>query len=169
MARLIKPSKYHRTIDGGELLRRRERKGWSQQQLAEVVSDILNREPISRTYFGQLESEGSDKDWHHEITTEMAEAIDKALSEKNDKCKKVKKYAGWLQRFPEKKKGNNSSMFRLNANIRGRLSKALKQKIKTGHTWDILGYSVRDLAEHLEKQFKKGMSWANYGEWHLTI
>lgn len=65
MARLIKPSKYHRTIDGGELLRRREQRKWSQQELAEHIS-------VSRQFISQLESPGEDGSWHHEITTMLA-------------------------------------------------------------------------------------------------
>jgi hypothetical protein len=34
-------------------------------------------------------------------------------------------------------------------------------------TTDLLGYSTADLRAHLERQFVKGMSWDNYGEWHV--
>lgn len=38
---------------------------------------------------------------------------------------------------------------------------------KEGRTLDILGYSATDLALRMEAQFKAGMSWDNYGEWHI--
>lgn len=38
---------------------------------------------------------------------------------------------------------------------------------KTGKTSDLLEYSGHDLLIHIEIQFKKGMSWDNYGEWHI--
>ena len=38
---------------------------------------------------------------------------------------------------------------------------------KQGHTIDMLGYSALELKEHIEKQFKDGMSWDNHGEWHI--
>lgn len=39
---------------------------------------------------------------------------------------------------------------------------------KRGSSWEaILGYSSAELAAHIERQFTKGMSWNNYGEWHL--
>jgi len=38
---------------------------------------------------------------------------------------------------------------------------------KEGHTIDMLGYSAIQLKEHIEKQFKEGMSWSNYGEWEI--
>jgi len=31
----------------------------------------------------------------------------------------------------------------------------------------LVGYSTVELKQHLEKQFVKGMSWENYGEWHI--
>lgn len=38
---------------------------------------------------------------------------------------------------------------------------------KEGKTIDLLGYSALELKEHLESLFTEGMSWDNYGEWHI--
>lgn len=39
---------------------------------------------------------------------------------------------------------------------------------KNGYHWEnLVGYTIQDLMKHLEKQFKQGMSWENYGEWHI--
>lgn len=38
---------------------------------------------------------------------------------------------------------------------------------KEKHSIDELGYSASELKEHLEKQFTDGMSWDNYGKWHV--
>ncbi len=38
---------------------------------------------------------------------------------------------------------------------------------KTDRTHEVLGYSPAQLREHIEKQFVKGMSWDNYGSWHI--
>lgn len=39
---------------------------------------------------------------------------------------------------------------------------------KEGRSWTkVLGYDVDDLRAHLERQFLKGMSWENMGEWHI--
>lgn len=32
---------------------------------------------------------------------------------------------------------------------------------------DILGYTVEQLRRHIERQFTKGMTWANMGQWHI--
>lgn len=39
---------------------------------------------------------------------------------------------------------------------------------KGGRSWEaIVGYTLAQLVSHLERQFVKGMTWANYGEWHI--
>ena len=40
-------------------------------------------------------------------------------------------------------------------------------KKKEGHTIDLLGYSALELKTHIESLFTDGMSWGNYGEWHV--
>lgn len=39
--------------------------------------------------------------------------------------------------------------------------------VKEDRTIDILGYSPIQLKEHMETLFTTGMSWENYGEWHI--
>lgn len=56
-----------------------------------------------------------------------------------------------------------------------RLHKRMSQQIyiglktgKAGKTWTALtGYSVDELQRHLERQFLKGMTWSNMGDWHI--
>ena len=38
---------------------------------------------------------------------------------------------------------------------------------KCDRTSNLLGYTSLDLKNHMEKLFKDGMSWDNYGEWHI--
>lgn len=38
---------------------------------------------------------------------------------------------------------------------------------KQGHTIDMLGYSALELKHHIESKFQPGMSWKNYGDWHI--
>jgi|LakMenEpi03Aug12_release.lakeMendotaPanAssembly.Ray.scaffolds.fasta_scaffold673067_2 hypothetical protein len=49
------------------------------------------------------------------------------------------------------------------------LNNSLKQlnTIKEGKTIELLGYSPKELKEHLEKLFVEGMSWENRNEWHI--
>lgn len=38
---------------------------------------------------------------------------------------------------------------------------------KTNNTYELLGYTYDELKKHLESLFTEGMSWENYGEWHV--
>lgn len=65
-----------------------------------------------------------------------------------------------------KKRANSEG--RLSDAIRNQINTALKEKKKGGRrTFSLLGYSVSQLATHLEKQFLDGMSWENRSEWHI--
>jgi hypothetical protein len=60
--------------------------------------------------------------------------------------------------------------FRVQCNLRHRL-KEIMGKVKKGgteHRNNLTGCSTRQLAKHLESQFKRGMTWENYGtNWHV--
>ena len=56
---------------------------------------------------------------------------------------------------------------RLAHNLRSRLSKALKRPGKQEKTKDLLGCSLGDLKLQLEAKFLPGMTWENYGDWHI--
>lgn len=38
---------------------------------------------------------------------------------------------------------------------------------KDSKGFKVIGYSPAELRAHLEKQFKRGMTWDNHGEWHI--
>lgn len=52
-------------------------------------------------------------------------------------------------------------------NLRNRVYSAVTKGYKSGHSIDLLGCSVDELKVHLEQQFEPGMTWDNYGEWHI--
>lgn len=75
-----------------------------------------------------------------------------------------------LQRKKEYLKVKDDPVYKLERIVRVYMHKALsKNKInkKGQHTFDLLGYSALDLKEHLESKFLEGMSWDNYGDWHI--
>ena len=62
----------------------------------------------------------------------------------------------------------NDPSLRLMANMRTRLFHALQNGTKKAtKTRALIGCTVHELMTHLEGQFKPGMSWANYGKWHV--
>lgn len=55
--------------------------------------------------------------------------------------------------------------------IAARMSAGIYQALKAGkggRRWEsLVGYTLGDLVRHLERQFLRGMTWDNYGEWHI--
>lgn len=65
------------------------------------------------------------------------------------------------------KRGNIDFSFRLLKNLRSRLYNALKGKNKSKKILNLIGCSIQELIKYLEVQFVNGMSWDNYGKWHV--
>ena len=62
----------------------------------------------------------------------------------------------------------SDSWYKLRKNLTTRIWWALKAKVcRSGNVLKLLGCSVEELRAHLQKQFLPGMSWDNYGEWHI--
>jgi len=77
----------------------------------------------------------------------------------------------WQKRNPnyKREKYYNSIQYRISECLRARLWSAIHNKSKTGSAVRDLGCTIPKLMEHLEKQFKHGMTWKNYGlkGWHI--
>ncbi len=50
--------------------------------------------------------------------------------------------------------------------ISGRMHDALKAD-KTDRSIEYLGCTIAEFKQHIESQFKEGMTWKNHGEWHI--
>lgn len=50
---------------------------------------------------------------------------------------------------------------------RSRLYKAVKGYTKSASTQKLIGCTPEELIIHIEQQFQEGMSWDNYGKWHI--
>jgi hypothetical protein len=63
----------------------------------------------------------------------------------------------------------NDLQFKMKCILRARLLVALKGKQKSDRTLNLIGCSIPELKVHIEKQFKKGMTWENwvYKGWHI--
>ena len=76
-------------------------------------------------------------------------------------------------RKQEKARRRDDPKYKLKYNMKTRIWHSLRDRIngvngKCGRKWEeLVGYSVDALAEHLEARFQPGMSWGNYGTWHI--
>jgi len=57
--------------------------------------------------------------------------------------------------------------YRLAKVLRNRLYHAVVGTVKAGSAIQELGCSIEELKAHLEDKFQRGMTWENYGEWHI--
>jgi hypothetical protein len=84
----------------------------------------------------------------------------------------------WRKNNPEKAKElaklyNKKRRSRLSVRLSTNISNSIRSSIKNdknGLHWEsIVGYTLEQLKKHLEKLFKPGMSWSNYGRrgWHI--
>jgi len=91
--------------------------------------------------------------------------LDEFFKHKREKFgfEKICKYC----RYEGRNKLRSTPQGKLNAAMSTGINTSLKNK-KSGYHWEnLVEYTLEDLMRHLESQFRDGMSWENYGEWHI--
>lgn len=88
------------------------------------------------------------------------------------KCRKeyYEKNKNKINKFAKKyisKKRKKDINFRITDSLRHRVYMALKNNWKSATTAELVGCSVEYLKKYIESLFKKGMTWDNYGKWHI--
>lgn len=76
---------------------------------------------------------------------------------------KINKHA----KIYRKNRRNRDINFKLRCYMITRLYSALKGFNKSAHTEELIGCTIEHLKQHLESKFTNGMSWKNYGKWHV--
>lgn len=66
-----------------------------------------------------------------------------------------------------KKNAANKIEYRLREALRKRIQKVLKGQSKSGRTAELLGCSIEQFKNYVASLFTEGMTWDNYGEWHI--
>ena len=66
------------------------------------------------------------------------------------------------------KKRRENVGFRLSSNISRSIRQSLFTHSKNKMPWEsLVDFTKQELIKHLEKQFTEGMTWNNYGKWHI--
>ena len=118
-----------------------------------------------------------DKEKQKAYNKEYSRKNKKRRSEyrKKNKERTAEYYRGYSQENKEKtttrhrERARNDPDFRFRKNLRTRLWRAVRLGVgeKCGSTLELTGCSWAELRSHLESQFTEGMTWENYGEWHV--
>jgi hypothetical protein len=64
-------------------------------------------------------------------------------------------------------KRKSDGFYRMKLNLRHRLRNYLFGESKSKRTHDIVGLDKLEFKSYVESKFTEGMSWENYGKWHL--
>ena len=116
------------------------------------------------------------KRWRADSAQQIREYNKQWRKDHLDRCRELVKV--WAKSHPEKvrrfrslayKKRISTPRGKLENSIRCGLYQSLRGN-KGGRRWEsLVGYSVNELMEHIEKQFQPGMTWKNYGKygWHI--
>jgi len=93
--------------------------------------------------------------------------VQKRMKETSDILRKSDE--GRAQRNAWMKSSYKNPIKHLEYNMRSRVNKIVtgKQRVKTKHTFELIGCTSEELKAHIEKQFEKKMTWKNYGKWHV--
>jgi len=81
-------------------------------------------------------------------------------SQNADKVRESQRLSGVARRAKD-------PVYRLRKNVSRVLNTLLTSGKNRKSTEELLGYSIDILRHHLEKQFQAGMTWDNYGQWHI--
>jgi hypothetical protein len=106
----------------------------------------------------ELKRSKSEQDKRYRTENKTKIARKKACYYQTNKKKILAKYLNELRTNINK---------RLAHNLRNRITGYFKRDSKSGSAVNDLGCSIQEFKEFVEKKFPPGMSWDNYGDWHL--
>jgi hypothetical protein len=150
--------KIHKTIvlntlrDNGIVLGPSGRRNIGGKKVANKKYRKKNKEKLSEKH----------KFWYENNKDKWNDYI-KEYREKNiDKIRQIK-------RNYEKNRKTADPLYKLISNFRTAIYQVLKESRvdKNQSYFDVLQYTPKELISHLEKLFTNGMTWENYGEWHV--
>lgn len=67
----------------------------------------------------------------------------------------------------ESNRKQTDKTYRLIHSIRNRIRTAIKKEVKSSSSFQLLGCDIAFLKRYLGAKFQPGMSWDNYGVWHI--
>lgn len=120
-----------------------------------------NKEKISASYAAWIDRNPEYHRNYRELNKERRREYNRIWYTKNPEKAKAKARRNYLANRTDPKS-------RLSVNMKCGMWAYFKQGAKRRKSWiDLVPYSVEELVSHLEKQFTVGMTWSNYGLWHV--
>jgi|694.fasta_scaffold98216_1 hypothetical protein len=138
--------------ENGVILGSSGRKFIGGKKIAEKKYRDKNKERLDEYY----------KEWSKNKKEHRKEYLKQYREKNKEKIKEVK-------RTYQKEKRHTDPIYKLISNFRTAIYTVLKENKLDKYTnyFNMVGYTAEQLKSHLEVQFKEGMTWENYGEWHV--
>ncbi len=118
-----------------------------------------------KNYYKNHEKKLKKNKEYYEKNKDEIKKVSKRYREKNKDQIKIKKNEYYRDKF------KNDHEFRMKKILKNRIIEAIRRSKgkKTGKTTEMLGCTIKKFKEHIESQFKDGMTWGNYGitGWHI--
>lgn len=135
----------------------------------ELSSKVCTRckfEKVSSEFTRRTRSKDGLSDWCISCSRQYY------LDHRQERIAKAKTYRDTHKEatnIQQRNRRQTDSLYRIKNSLRSRFGIALRNRhlTKRCKLSQYLGCTVDELKVHLEKQFKTGMTWFNYGEWHI--
>lgn len=131
-----------------------------------------------KDYRNKFETKNKKREWQKKYSKSNHCKDYIANYTKNYKNQQKENYKKWLSNEDNKhrrreqaklaeRERRKNPIYKLKNNISRQIRKAL-QNNKNGKKWEsIVGYTLDQLKIHIQSTFTDGMSWENYGQWHI--
>ena len=153
-AKQIYNKKYY--VVNKEILQKKNRKRWNDNKLKyQITAKKWREKNIENCRKKQMEWYLKNKEEYNKKRNARAKLL---------RLNSYNKRKEYFQTY-QKNKRKTDILYRLNSNISRRIRKDLKRfnLTKKESTQTFLSYTMKELQNHLEKQFQKGMTWTNMG------
>jgi len=104
-------------------------------------------------YYDEVIQKYEDKRFNREMSAELRKLFPEESKE-------------YMRNYLKQKRKSDLN-FRIICNLRSRICAVLKGNSKSKSTLKLLGCSVEKLNNYIESKFQPGMSFSNYGKWHI--
>lgn len=156
-------------IDNVELIKEQKRKFWLKNRVRILLKRKLDYPKNKQKILTQVkkytllnkEKRSSYKKRYYELNKDVLSQKRKLYYQEN-RLKLIRNQHQYV-----KNRLKIDINFRLTTYLRSRLYNAIKRNYKAGSAVKDLACSISEFRLYIEKQFKIGMSWDNYGTWHI--
>lgn len=134
----------------------------NEEQTIRRLNNIDKYKATRKKYYeANIEKMRAEKVEYYKNNKEAKALYDIEYREKNKE-----RIAAYKKKW-DKKKTETDIVYKIKKNLRRRVHHALNGDTKSQATMNLLGCTPEYFKEYIESLFLEGMSWDNYGEWHI--